>query len=53
MFYLMFALFFALYLLVGYFTPLEFSSVGVALSIAMILGNLYMFFKSRKEKSSQ
>ncbi|GGF30910.1 hypothetical protein GCM10010954_32590 [Halobacillus andaensis] len=48
MFYLMFALFFTVYLLAGYFTPLEFSSTGAALSVALILANLYMFFKSRK-----
>ncbi|MBP2005364.1 hypothetical protein [Halobacillus andaensis] len=44
----MFALFFTVYLLAGYFTPLEFSSTGAALSVALILANLYMFFKSRK-----
>ncbi|WP_173915570.1 hypothetical protein [Halobacillus sp. Marseille-Q1614] len=51
MFYLLFALFFALFLVAGYFTPLEITSTGAALAIAFIIANLYMYFKNKNKKS--
>ncbi|UOQ94449.1 hypothetical protein MUO14_05705 [Halobacillus shinanisalinarum] len=50
MFYLLFAAFFIIYLIVGYLTELELSSFAVVLSITLVLTNLYMFFKNRKEE---
>ncbi|MFC7062055.1 hypothetical protein ACFQIC_09300 [Halobacillus seohaensis] len=52
MFYLVFAFFFLLYMLAGVFTPLELTPLGMSLSIALIIGNLYMFVKKRKEAKS-
>ncbi|MCP3031486.1 hypothetical protein LF817_09010 [Halobacillus sp. A1] len=49
MFYLLFALFFIIFLVAGYFTPLEITSVGASLAIAMIIGNLFMYVKTKKE----
>ncbi|MFC7321827.1 hypothetical protein [Halobacillus campisalis] len=49
MFYLMFALFFIIFLVAGYFTPLEITSVGASLAIAMIIGNLFMYVKTKKK----
>ncbi|WP_179134008.1 hypothetical protein [Halobacillus massiliensis] len=53
MYYLLFALFFSLFLVAGYVTPLNLSSTGAALAIAFIIANLYMFVKDRRNKKSR
>ncbi|MFQ3545431.1 hypothetical protein Q7A53_15210 [Halobacillus rhizosphaerae] len=50
MFYLAFALLFTCYLIAGYFTSLDISTVAATLSVALILVNLYMFVKERNNK---
>ncbi|MBH0230678.1 hypothetical protein [Halobacillus yeomjeoni] len=51
MYYLLFALFFAGYLVIGFTTDaIDLSTMAVVLSTAFICGNLYMFFKSKKEE---
>ncbi|MGP4077072.1 hypothetical protein [Halobacillus sp. K22] len=52
--YLLFALFFVGYLLVGSFTDLvELSSFATMISIALIFTNLYLFIKSRKNTDKE
>ncbi|WP_197061402.1 hypothetical protein [Halobacillus sp. BBL2006] len=54
MYYLLFALFFAGYLVVGLFTDLvELSTVATVLSVALIFTNIYMYFKAKKEGKEQ
>lgn len=54
MIYIIFALFFTGYVLLGWFTDIvELSSIGVIISIAFIFGNIYMYFKERKEVKEQ
>ncbi|MGI8316717.1 hypothetical protein [Halobacillus mangrovi] len=54
MYYLLFALFFAGYVLVGTFTDLvEMSTVATVLSVALIFTNIYMYFKSKKEEKEK
>ncbi|RWZ59045.1 hypothetical protein EQV77_08835 [Halobacillus fulvus] len=54
MFYLLFALFFTGYVLIGWFTDfVELSSFAMMISIAFVFGNIYMFFKEQRNKKKQ
>ncbi|MBA2175525.1 hypothetical protein H0266_11535 [Halobacillus locisalis] len=51
MFYLLFALFFLGYFLVGSLTDLvELSPVASIISVVFVFANVYLFFKSKKEE---
>ncbi|WP_168927360.1 hypothetical protein [Halobacillus salinus] len=51
MVYLIFALFFLGYFLVGSLTDMvELSSIAAMISIVFVFGNIYMFWKERKKK---
>ncbi|MGP4069232.1 hypothetical protein [Halobacillus sp. B29] len=52
--YLLFALFFVGYLLVGTFTDLvELSSFATVISVALVFTNLYLYAKSRKNANKE
>ncbi|WP_169516191.1 hypothetical protein [Halobacillus kuroshimensis] len=52
MLYLAFAGFFLIYVLLGWFTDtVEMSAVGGVLSVAFFFGNLYLFWREKRNAS--